>query len=159
MIGRLIQQDRYAVLKSAGPAAQWTRRAIEAGDPETLLNEGTRKAWWDNGGPKVHEALAMALAVDGVRLSSAAMQIGQYVDRWSNGNKEKLKLAFFYYQLGMMIADNVIQGEQSEDEEAIRRHVNTRVAYLSRSMPPRDVVSIYRAARDWRPGHAPSPWN
>jgi hypothetical protein len=126
-------------------------KAASMGDAATLAIQSLGKA--SGAGDVLREALSAEMALGRTRVSWAALAIGKRIDDSSNADAKQLRLALFFYELGLWLADNVQQGpEAPEAEIALQNAARDRVRQLVGSMPPRDVVAIYRAARDWRAG-------
>ena len=136
------QQKSASMDDGSSPALQ-ASRAFEEDDAATL-----------------RKALSMEMAAGRTRVSWAAMAIGRDIETAAKGDREQLKRALFYYELGLWLADNTQQpGEATDGEIALRRDVVDRVRELVRLLPPQDIIAIYRAARDWRVGESLAKWN
>jgi len=148
-IARLIEIDRKGELPSGvGTAAEWSQKAADAGDPWSLWVGATETAYGAPAGEASSKAIAMLAAGGDLNRAEAAVVLAWRLMQMSDrpGAEERAR---FYALLGLHLYDTYADPAPFEDPQTYDWTVSF-VRDLGATMPPAELVALYRQARDWR---------
>ncbi|MEP9389471.1 TIR domain-containing protein [Mesorhizobium sp. KR9-304] len=151
-IARLIEVDKKGELPPVGTVAEWMDKAAAAGDPWSLWTGATEMARIAPAGQASAEALAMLASAGSPNRAQAAIvlswRLAQLGDKPGAAERSR-----FYALLGLDLYDNHADPEPFNDPHTLD-WVLSFVRDMGETMPPAELVALYRQARDWR---APAP--
>ena len=147
-IARLIEIDKEGELPPAGTAVEWMDRAAAAGDPWSLWTGATETARTAPAGQASAKALAMLASSGNPNRAQAAVvlawRLAQLGDRPGAAERSR-----FYALLGLDLYDNHADPAPFNDPQTYDWALSF-VRDMGETMPPAELVALYRQARDWR---------